>query len=123
MGALARGGQKYTFIYCVAWGLPPCVVDVDKAPPDPDLSQLRVIFVSARARSGLTFEELAERSGLHRQTLTNIARGRAYGDLRTWLLLARAFEMQLDDLLEPVWEGRHAATRSESSRPSHGGAA
>lgn len=82
---------------------------------DPDLSQLRVIFVNARARSGLTFEQLAERSGLHRQTLTNIARGRARGDLRTWLLLARAFEIQLDDLLEPVW-----ATGSVGLAGSHG---
>ena len=83
---------------------PLCVVAVPQSNMEPDLSQLRAIFVNARARSGLTFEELAERSGLHRQTLTNIARGRANGDLRTWLLLARAFDTRLDDLLEPVWE-------------------
>lgn len=71
--------------------------------PDPDLTRLRDIFVSARAASGMTFEELAEESGLHRQTLTNIARGTAKGDLRTWLMLSRAFDVNLDELLAPVW--------------------
>ncbi|EFP57840.1 helix-turn-helix transcriptional regulator [Dermacoccus nishinomiyaensis] len=51
----------------------------------------------------MTFEQLAEASGLHRQTLTNIARGAAKGDLRTWLMLARAFDATLDELLAPVW--------------------
>nr|WP_083803240.1 helix-turn-helix transcriptional regulator [Dermacoccus sp. Ellin185] len=71
--------------------------------PEPDLSRLRDIFVTARAESGMTFEQLAEASGLHRQTLTNIARGAAKGDLRTWLMLARAFDATLDELLAPVW--------------------
>ncbi|WP_256594831.1 helix-turn-helix transcriptional regulator [Dermacoccus nishinomiyaensis] len=60
-------------------------------------------LVTARAESGMTFEQLAEASGLHRQTLTNIARGAAKGDLRTWLMLARAFDATLDELLAPVW--------------------
>lgn len=72
--------------------------------PEPDLTRLRDIFVSARAESGMTFGQLAEASGLHRQTLTNIARGAAKGDLRTWLILSRAFNANLDDLLAPVWD-------------------
>lgn len=74
------------------------------APVEPDLEQLRGIFVRAREESGMTFEELAEATGLHRQTLTNLARGKAHGDLRTWLLLARALDKPLDDLLAPVWQ-------------------
>lgn len=73
------------------------------SPREPDLARLRDIFVAARENSGLTFEELAEQSGLHRQTLTNIARGKAQGDLRTWMLLAKAFDVTLDDLLRPTW--------------------
>ena len=76
----------------------------DVPSPEPDLSRLRDIFVTARAKSGMTFEQLAEASGLHRQTLTNIARGAAKGDLRTWLILSRAFDMNLDDLIAPVWD-------------------
>lgn len=72
--------------------------------PEPNLDALRAIFIDARERSGLTYEQLSERSGLSRQTLLNLASGRYRGDLRTWLLLSRAFETPLDTLLTPVWE-------------------
>ena len=51
----------------------------------------------------MTFEQLAERSGLSRQTLLNISAGRNYGDLRTWLKLSSAFEQSLDAMLSDVW--------------------
>lgn len=49
------------------------------------------------------FEQLAERSGISRQTLLNISSGKYNGDLRTWLKLSAAFAASLDDLLAPVW--------------------
>lgn len=73
-------------------------------PPEPNLDALRGIFDARRHAAGWTYEELSERSGLSRQTLLNIASGKYRGDLRTWLLLARAFETDLDTLLAPVWE-------------------
>ena len=72
--------------------------------PEPNLDALRAIFIDARERSGLTYDQLSERSGLSRQTLLNIASARYRGDLRTWLLLSRAFETPLDVLLAPVWK-------------------
>ena len=80
-------------------------------PPEPDLDQLRVAFNKARHASSLTFDQLAERSGVSRQTLINLSQGRHYGDLKTWLKLAAAFGMPLDELVAVVWE-------SESSRGS-----
>lgn len=71
---------------------------------EPDLTQLRAIFVRQRDAAGLTYEELAELSGLSRQTLLNLASGKYNGDLRTWMLLARAFGTDLDSLLAPTWE-------------------
>ncbi|WP_029090392.1 helix-turn-helix transcriptional regulator [Brevibacterium album] len=71
--------------------------------PEPDLSQLRVIFNRARHDAGLTYDQLAARSGLSRQTLINLSQGRHYGDLQTWLRLSATFEVGLDDLLSPVW--------------------
>ncbi|WP_292766878.1 helix-turn-helix transcriptional regulator [Microbacterium sp. UBA3486] len=71
---------------------------------EPDLSQLRLIFNDRRDAAGFTYDELAERSGLARQTLLNLASGKYHGDLRTWMLLARAFEVDLDTLLAPTWE-------------------
>lgn len=70
--------------------------------PEPDLTQLRGILVAERARSGWTFEQLAEYSGVSRQTLLNISSGKYNGDLRTWIKLAAAFEVRLDDLLAPT---------------------
>ena len=68
-------------------------------------------FNKARHASSLTFDQLAERSGVSRQTLINLSQGRHYGDLKTWLKLAAAFGMPLDELVAVVWE-------SESSRGS-----
>lgn len=70
---------------------------------EPDLTQLRLILNRHREASGMTFEQLAERSGLSRQTLLNISAGRNYGDLRTWLKLSSAFEQSLDAMLSDVW--------------------
>lgn len=72
-------------------------------PPDPDLEQLRVAFNRARHEAGLTFDQLAERSGVSRQTLINLSQGRHYGDLKTWLKLSASFGIGLDELLAPVW--------------------
>jgi putative transcriptional regulator len=71
--------------------------------PEPDLSQLRNVLNVRRHEAGLTFEQLAEQSGVSRQTLLNISAGRYNGDLRTWLRLCKTFRVGLDDLLAPVW--------------------
>ena len=73
------------------------------AVPDPDLTQLRLIFNRRRYESGMTFEGLAEASGVSRQTLLNLSSGKYYGDLRTWLRLSRAFGVGLDEMLADVW--------------------
>ncbi|MBC9957695.1 helix-turn-helix transcriptional regulator [Yimella sp. cx-51] len=52
----------------------------------------------------MSYDALASRSGLTRGTLINLGTGRYRGDLRTWLLLAKAWDVPLDDLLAPVWE-------------------
>ena len=69
-------------------------------------------FNKARHASSLTFDQLAERSGVSRQTLINLSQGRHYGDLKTWLKLAAAFGMPLDELVAVVWE--HEASRAST---------
>lgn len=71
---------------------------------EPNLDRLRVIFIERRAQAGQSFDDLARESGLARQTLLNISAGRYRGDLRTWLILARIWDVSLDELLAPVWE-------------------
>jgi DNA-binding XRE family transcriptional regulator len=72
----------------------------------PDLSQLRHIFQAQKHRCGYTYDGLARATGLARQTLININSGNFYGDIRTWLLLSKAFGTDLETLLRPVW-GAH----------------
>ncbi|MCD2498510.1 helix-turn-helix transcriptional regulator [Microbacterium nymphoidis] len=71
--------------------------------PEPDLTKLREIFITRRHQSGLTFDQLAELSGIGRQTLLNISSAKYNGDLRTWLRLSKAFNVSLDELLADVW--------------------
>lgn len=71
---------------------------------EPNLDRLQAIFRERRAVSGMSYDALASRSGLTRGTLINLGTGRFRGDLRTWLLLAKAWDLTLDELLAPVWE-------------------
>ncbi|GAA1749392.1 helix-turn-helix transcriptional regulator [Nostocoides vanveenii] len=72
--------------------------------PEPDLSSLRTAFDRARVKSGLTYDELAARTGLARRSLLDIAAGRNVGTLRTWVLIARALDVTLDDITDGVWK-------------------
>jgi len=78
--------------------------------PNPDLTQLRLIFNRYRYESGLTFERLAEASGISRQTLLNLSSGKYRGDLGTWLRLSRVFKVGMDEMLADVW-GTRAGTK------------
>ncbi|MCS3442215.1 putative transcriptional regulator [Microbacterium phyllosphaerae] len=51
----------------------------------------------------MTFEQLAEASGISRQTQLNISSGKYNGDMRTWLKLSRAFGLTIDELVGDVW--------------------
>ena len=75
------------------------------APPEPDLTRLAEAFQAQRERSGMTFDELAAASGLARQTLLNLSAGRVHGDLRTWVILAKVWDVSLDELVAPIWDG------------------
>lgn len=68
------------------------------------MAVLREVFVRQRALSRMTFDDLADATGLSRQTLLNLSAGRMNGDLRTWLILARTWQVDLDELLLPVWK-------------------
>lgn len=74
------------------------------APPEPDLTRLAEAFKAQRERSEMTFDELAAASGLARQTLLNLSAGRVHGDLRTWVILAKVWDVSLDKLIASIWE-------------------
>lgn len=72
--------------------------------PEPDLRRLRHSFDRARVHSGLTYDELAARTGLARRTLLDVATGRSVGTLKTWMLVAHALDTSLDDLTADAWD-------------------
>lgn len=72
--------------------------------PEPKLDRLREIFNATRIEHDQTFDALAEKSGLARQTLLNISSGKYRGDLRTWVILAKVWGTSLDTLLAPIWD-------------------
>ena len=68
------------------------------------MARLRQVFNDQRQRSKMTYDELAEASGISRRTLLHISSGKYVGDLRTWVVLAKVWGVPLDDLLGPVWD-------------------
>lgn len=68
-------------------------------PPDPDFEALHLGLARLRSAAGLTYDQLAERTGLSRRTLIEIEQGRTSGTLKTWHALAHALGSSFDDLL------------------------
>lgn len=74
-------------------------------PPDPNLNALRLELARLRAEQGLTYDQLADRSGLARRTLIEIEQGRTIGSLQTWHALAHALDVPVDRLLGTLCHG------------------
>ncbi|HBS09591.1 MAG TPA: XRE family transcriptional regulator [Microbacterium sp.] len=57
---------------------------------DPDLSRLPANMKRLRAERGLTYEQLAEASGLSRRGVISLERAERMGTVATWVRIARA---------------------------------
>lgn len=66
--------------------------------PDPQLAPLRTRMGQLRQDQGLTYEELAERSGLSRSVVIRCETGVVRGHIRTWLQIARGLGVTLSEL-------------------------
>ena len=74
-------------------------------PPEPDFGALRLELARLRADAELTYDQLAERTGLSRRTLIEIEQGRTIGTLNTWHALAHALGASFDQLLGSMCAG------------------
>ncbi|MFC4245153.1 helix-turn-helix transcriptional regulator [Gryllotalpicola reticulitermitis] len=92
----------------------------DSRSDEPDYEALRLHLSRLRHERGWSYDDLAARTGIGRSTLVTLESGKprrnpgreaTRGSLDTWFRLARAFEMDLGELLLPL-------TRQESD-PSH----
>lgn len=90
---------------------------------EPDFEALRLHLAKLRHARGWSYDELAARSGVGRATLVNLESGRprrnpekpaTTGTLATWFRIAQAFEIDLGDLVRPLY-GHHARGASPTS--------
>lgn len=78
---------------------------------EPNFDALRLHLARLRHERGWSYDELAARSGVGRSTIVSLESGRSRrnpekpattGTLLTWYRIARAFEVDLGDLLRPL---------------------
>ncbi len=69
----------------------------------------------ARRRRNWSQRKLAMITGLSRSFINDIERGRSTGTLRTWITLARALELSLDEIFLQA-EIRHGQAAAAGSR-------
>lgn len=79
---------------------------------DPDFDALRLHLAWLRHERGWSYDELAARSGVGRATLVALESGRprrnpgkpaTTGTLATWFRIAQAFEIELGELVRPIY--------------------
>ncbi|MFB2586753.1 helix-turn-helix transcriptional regulator [Herbiconiux liukaitaii] len=80
--------------------------------PEPDFEALRAELARLRHERGWSYDQLAARSGVGRATLVSMESGKprrnpekpaSRGSLESWYRVARAFDVDLGDLLRPLY--------------------
>lgn len=72
---------------------------------EPNHDALRLELSRLRAARGLTYDALAERTGLSRTVLINLEHGTTRGSLDTWHRVAHALEVPFRDLMKHLCDG------------------
>lgn len=67
--------------------------------PEPALGRLAHRLAALRHQQGLTYEELAEASGLSRRGVIALERGERAGEMRSWYLVAKALGVRFDEFV------------------------
>ena len=80
--------------------------------PEPDFDALRLHLARLRRERGWSYDELAARSGVGRATIVGLESGKprrnpqraaTTGTLATWYRLARALDVDLGELVRPLY--------------------
>ncbi len=84
----------------------------DSLVPEPDIAALRLHLARLRHQRGLSYDELAARSGVGRSTIVYLETGASNrnptksatsGTVVTWYRLAQALEVSIGELLAPLY--------------------
>lgn len=76
-----------------------------RPPPAPNHEALRLELSRLRADKRLTYDALAELTGLSRTVLINLEHGTTRGSLDTWHRVAHGLGVPLGDLIEQLCRG------------------
>jgi putative transcriptional regulator len=88
---------------------------------EPDFAAMRLRLARLRQQRGWSYNELAARSGVGRNTLVTLENGKprkedgppeTHGTLLTWYRIAEALDMTLGELLAPLQPHRSPDTAS-----------
>jgi DNA-binding XRE family transcriptional regulator len=89
-------------------------------PPDLNQAALRQELARLRAERGMSYDDLAEHTGLARRTLIEIEQGRIVGTLTTWHKIAHGLGVPLGDLVAFLCEGHEPPSPPQvTSRKIH----
>lgn len=89
-----------------------------RATGNDDLLRLRIEMGRLREARGLTYERLAERSGLSRSAVIRMETGESAGSMRGWWAVARGLGVPLSVMVSVLDGG---PGRSPENGPSGGG--
>jgi putative transcriptional regulator len=78
---------------------------VSRPPPEPNHEALRHELSRLRADKRLTYDQLAELTGLSRTVLINLETGHTRGSLDTWHRVAHALGVPLSSLVDQLCRG------------------
>lgn len=76
---------------------------------------MRLAFSTRRKSEGLTYDVVAERSGIARRTVQRLENGEREGNIKTWFHLANAVGLGLPELSKSLYDiAIDAANRDET---------
>jgi putative transcriptional regulator len=81
---------------------------VTRQPPEPNHEALRHELSRLRAEKRLTYDRLAELTGLSRTVLINLETGKTRGSLETWHRVAHALGVPLGTLVDQLCHGHRS---------------
>jgi transcriptional regulator with XRE-family HTH domain len=69
----------------------------------PNFGALRSEFRRRRRDAGLTYDALAEKTGVSRRTLISIENGQSNGSVESWYRIAGALDIDMADLMRSLY--------------------
>ncbi|MGV1035062.1 MAG: helix-turn-helix domain-containing protein [Microbacteriaceae bacterium] len=69
----------------------------------PDFEELRFYLARLRKTNGWTLEELEQRSGVARRSISQLEAGKAKGNVETWFKLSEAFNLEIGQVLSVLY--------------------